>query len=57
MAQRVLGFIPAPAKVSYLQAQALRDSGDNDKLMALQSNWAATYWANLGVALAPREKE
>jgi hypothetical protein len=30
---------------------ALRDGGDEDKLMALESFWRATFWSELAVAL------
>ena len=50
----ITGLVPTAAKVSYLQARALRDASDDDKLNALQSYWASTFWSNLAVSLAGR---
>lgn len=47
------GFIPEAAKAEYSLAMALRDGSDEDKLVALESFWLATFWSELALAISP----
>lgn len=47
------GFIPDAAKAEYSLGVALRDGDDEDKLIALESFWMATFWSELALAISP----
>lgn len=51
LAQQSLGFVPEATKAEYARAIVLRDGEDEDKLIALQSFWFATFWCELAIAL------
>lgn len=41
------GFIPSAARLSFQNANALREGSDEDKLNALTSYWSSTFWSEL----------
>lgn len=51
-AKEALGFIPAPARIDYQYARALREGDDSDKLDALRILWRSTFWSRLALALS-----
>lgn len=53
-AKKALGFIPATAKLSFENANALREGDDADKLDALNDYWQSAFWSRLALTIARR---
>ena len=51
-AKKLVGFIPATARLSFEDASALREGDDEDKLEALTGYWQSAFWSRLVVTLA-----
>jgi len=47
VAKNKVGFIPVSAQLSFQLGNAKREGDDAEKLEALESYWAATFWSNL----------
>lgn len=50
-AKKHLGIIPATAKLSFENANALREGDDDDKLDALNDYWQSAFWSRLCVTI------
>ena len=53
-AKRLVGFIPATARLAWEDATALREGDDEDKLDALTGYWQSAFWSRLVLTLARR---
>jgi len=51
-AQRLIGFIPATAKLAFEAGSAMREGDDEEKLTALSHYWLSAFWSNLAVTLS-----
>lgn len=51
-AKKLVGFIPATARLSYENASAMREGNDDDKLEALQDYWMSAFWSHMALTLA-----
>ncbi len=51
-AKKLLGFIPATARMSFENATAMREGSDDDKLEALNEYWLSAFWSRMVVTLA-----